>query len=143
MEIEITQSGDIRERLNELANGQVPTSRRNFIQSVALQTLQETAQNNPVRTGRSRAAWNAAANQINGPTETGGLTTASDHSSDGSTDGQARQSDAGDSTEIIATNAVPYVPYLEYGTSKMAPKAMLRRALLSISRKLHSLFSLS
>ena len=67
MEIEITQSGDIRERLNELANGQVPTSRRNFIQSVALQTLQETAQNNPVRTGRSRAAWNAAARRPDKP----------------------------------------------------------------------------
>jgi hypothetical protein len=38
-------------------------------------------------------------------------------------------------TEAAATNAVRYVKYLEYGTSKMAAFAMVRRALASVQQQ--------
>ena len=46
-----------------------------------------------------------------------------------------------DSLSVVsAVNAVDYVQYLEYGTSRMAPFAMVRQALVRIQQSVRSLF---
>lgn len=70
----------------------------------------------PVETGRLRDGWEAAASSIAIGIDggTGG-------------DGDATvTSDAG-TTEVIASNRVPYGPFVEYGTRQQAPAGMVRR----------------
>lgn len=70
----------------------------------------------PVETGRLRDGWVAAASSIAIGIDggTGG-------------DGDATvTSDAG-TTEVIASNRVPYGPFVEYGTRQKAPVGMVRR----------------
>lgn len=95
------------------------------------ETLAVTSSNNPVATGRSRAAWDAARMK---------LSTSGNSSS--SSEGHLNRTTAADTTELQATNLVPYISYLEYGTSKTAPVAMVRRALMQMAQSAGSLFTL-
>lgn len=70
----------------------------------------------PVETGRLRDGWEAAAANI-----ASGI--------DGGADGEGDAvvtNDAG-TTEVIASNRVPYGPFVEYGMRQKAPVGMVRR----------------
>src|SRR5688500_6052979 len=57
--------GDLR-RLRDLAEYRVPDARRRMVERGMEATLESTIQLNPVETGRSRAAWKAALDQLRG-----------------------------------------------------------------------------
>jgi hypothetical protein len=70
----------------------------------------------PVETGRLRDGWDAASASI---------AIGIDGGNGGEGDAVAT-SDAG-TTEVIASNRVPYGPFVEYGTRQQAPAGMVRR----------------
>lgn len=105
------------------------------------ETLPIVIENTPVDTGRTRRAWRTALGQLDGAAGDGpgGSSAGNDTHRN---EGHLSRSDGEHQTEIAAGNSVPYVRYLEYGTSKMAPFAMVRRALRRISQRISSLFTL-
>jgi len=129
VQIEIDE--DLRRTLQEFAERRLREVRERFVETVMTQTLSETSANNPVATGRSRAAWEAALAQVS----------AAGNGTD-SSEGTLERTATPDTTELRATNSVPYVPSLEYGTFRRAPAAMVRRALTHVARNLAPLFSL-
>ncbi|MCA9079316.1 MAG: hypothetical protein KDA58_02105, partial [Planctomycetaceae bacterium] len=104
-------------RLEQLAHTDLPAARMRLTQDLLDKTLRQTADLNPVRTGRCRAAWLKAREHMT-------------------------FTESPDSTSAAATNAVPYVTHLEYGTSRMRPFAMLRRALAQVRQHVSRLFRL-
>lgn len=127
--------------LRELAADQLPRARSQMVTNAATQVLEAIAENHPVRTGRARAAWSSALGQLGGqPTFPGSDPAAI---AEGRGRGSASVSDDGDRTLASATNSVDYIPFLEYGTSRMAPRATVRRSLAALASQIAALFSLS
>ncbi len=118
MNIQMTMDGDAIERLRDLAETGVSEARRRMVEQGMKATLESTIELNPVETGRSRAAWQAALGHLD------------------------IQHDA-ESTTASATNSVSYVPFLEYGTSRQAPFQMVRRSLAAVREWIASRFHLS
>jgi hypothetical protein len=131
MRLKFQVSNAASRMLRQIASSDVPEARRRMVEDGIKAALESTIQLNPVRTGRSRAAWSAALSRISGQT-TGGAT--SGPLAEGSALGSATIEQGESSTVASATNAVRYVPFLEYGTSKRAPVAMVRRSLAAVGR---------
>ncbi len=121
--------GDLR-RLKDLAEYQVPDARRRMVERGMEATLESTIQLNPVDTGRSRAAWKAALDQLRGQSNASaqGSGPIAEGMGRGSLDHQHDET----TTTISAANGVSYVPFLEYGTSRMTPYQMARRSLAAV-----------
>ena len=103
--------------LDRLRRQSIPRARQHLIEEVMRRALVQTIEHNPIRTGRSRQAWEACLEQIGGGA---------------AGEGTVQNSNTDETTTIEATNNVNYVPYLEYGTSHMAPFAMVRDALAAV-----------
>lgn len=110
--------------------------RRQAVEETFRELLAETIRLNPVETARSRAAWVAALEQLGGLPPAGWQGPQPTGESEGRGLGRLDHDDGADVTDIAATNGVRYVPFLEYGTQRMAPFGMVRRAL---SRARHRL----
>lgn len=130
MKLEFEIDGQLPEALEQLRENGVQSARESLINDLARETLQATHDGNPVATGRSQAGWSAALAQLGGTGASGTV----------SSEGQASRTDTDESTSITATNSVPYITFLEYGTSKMPPVAMLRSALASVIGRIPQLF---
>ncbi len=102
----------------------VPAATTQLAQEVAQWTLGQTIELQPVDTGRSKAAWEAARAGLSA-SATGG-------SGNGTSGGSDR-------AEVRYANNVPYVIYVEYGTSRMAPRAMARQPLAAAGPVIHGL----
>ncbi len=138
MRIEITDT--VSQKLRDLNESTILQARQEMVQQIAQDVLANTAQRNPVDTGRSRSAWEAAAEQVSGTST--GVT----HSSGmGGSSGEGTATSASDRTTslVSATNNVPYITHLEYGTSRMAPFSMLRESLAGVLGRIRSMFHLS
>lgn len=126
--------------LKELRERDLPAARRELVQDASREALSQTIRLNPVETGRSRAAWVAALRQLGGeapPGQEGGNAAAM---AEGSGLGAAEMRDEDPRTEATAVSRVRYIGYLEYGTSKMAAFAMVRRALAGVQQRVARLF---
>src|SRR6187399_2601443 len=66
MRINVQIDGDGLRRLKDLAEYQLPDARRRMVERGMEATLESTIQLNPVETGRSRAAWKAALDELRG-----------------------------------------------------------------------------
>ena len=66
MRISVQIDGEGLRRLKDLAEYEVPDARRRMVERGMEATLESTIQLNPVETGRSRAAWKAALDQLRG-----------------------------------------------------------------------------
>ena len=123
------QGGDLQS-LRELARYRVPEARRRMVEHGMEAALENTIQLNPVDTGRSRAAWKAALDELRG----GGsnVTAGGGPIGEGTSLGSLKHDHRETTTTISATNAVSYVPFLEYGTSRMTPFQMVRRSLAAV-----------
>ena len=129
IKLEVTIDGDAANGLRDFASRDLPQRRRKLVREAMDATLASTIDLNPIRTGRSRAAWAAAQGGIEGgigPQQ--------------AREGSSTTLESEQTTELTATNSVPYITYLEYGTRKMAPVAMVRKSLLKIARRVASLF---
>lgn len=105
-----------------LATGTVPTARTRLVGKLRATALQQIIATTPVRTGRARRGW-------------------ADAASDG--DGSFLESGETGVSVRTATNHVPYVRFLEYGTYRMAPREIVRRALERIKQRAAGMFSLT
>lgn len=125
------------ERFRELAERDLPESRRELVRDAMRETLSQVVRLNPVETGRSRAAWVRALEQMGGEAPQGwkGPRANGAAVSEGSRAAAVQQADEDSLTTAAATNSVKYVKYLEYGTSKMGAFAMTRRALLGVQQQ--------
>lgn len=130
------------EKLEALAEDELPEARRRLVQDVTREALTRTIELNPVDTGRSRAAWAAALTQAGGSPPPGwrGPRPEGGAIAEGAALGELVGEDDGDVTSMTAANAVRYVTFLEYGTSRMAPFAMVRRALSVVQQRVRALF---
>lgn len=112
--------------------GRVRARRPAITREIAGLVLGRVMERNPVDTGRSRAAWGAAGSQV-------GLSTGTGSQEPG--DGIGRVEEHEQQTRLEFENRVNYVPFLEYGTSRMAARAMVRGALASSRDEMRSQLS--
>lgn len=94
--------------------------RQRLVRKTARKLLQRIAQLTPVDTGRAQSSWLLAAQQLQPETAANTATP----------DLQITEGSIGSLSIITIVNQVPYMPFLELGTSRMSPFAMIRRALL-------------
>ncbi|QDT52159.1 hypothetical protein Pan44_01680 [Caulifigura coniformis] len=130
MQIRVQVDGGDLHRLRELARYGVPDARRTMVERGMEAALESTIQLNPVDTGRSRAAWKAALDELRG--EANGAAAAGGPIAEGLASGSLNHQHEAATTTISATNTVRYVPFLEYGTTRMTPFQMVRRSLASV-----------
>jgi hypothetical protein len=138
MDIKVQVDDRVSARLRDLMDRDLPESRRDLVEDAMREALSQVVRLNPVETGRSRAAWAAALEQFGGgsvaaPGVASGI-------AEGARLGSAERAEQESITEAAATNAVRYVKYLEYGTSKMAAFAMVRRALAGVQQQVKRWF---
>ncbi len=132
MKLEFTIDTGILQEIDTWTNDLLPQKRQELIKKSMQSTLADILQNTPVETGRTKNAWQQAANSASSETGTGNA----------KSEGTSTTSHGEDITEATATNAVPYISYLEYGTSKMPPFATIRNALLNVRLSVASYFNL-
>jgi len=127
----------VSERLEGAAGRELSEARRRMVEDAMRAALIETMQRNPVETGRSRAAWGAALRQLGGeaPADWGGASPNAAAIAEGAARSVLERNDHESTTTVSASNGVRYIGFLEYGTRKMAPFAMVRRALLSVQQQ--------
>jgi hypothetical protein len=137
MDIKVHVDDRVSAQLRELIDGDLPESRRDLVADAMRAALAHVVRLNPVETGRSRAAWTAALEQFGGgsPAGPGGSQGTASAIAEGRRLGSVERVEQESMTEAAASNAVRYVKYLEYGTSKMAAFAMVRRALASVQQQ--------
>jgi hypothetical protein len=140
MRISVQIDGEGLRRLKDLAEYEVPDARRRMVERGMEATLESTISLNPVETGRSRAAWKAALDQLRGSSF--GAAATSGPVAEGTASGSLEHQHDSNTTTISATNAVSYVPFLEYGTSRMTPFQMVRRSLAAVRSVIASWFQL-
>lgn len=136
MRIILEWRNDASPRLRRLADARLPAVRREAVEETFREMLAETIQLNPVETARSRAAWAAALEQLGGTPPAGWRGPRPTAESEGRGLGRLHRNDGPDVTEVAAANGVRYVPFLEYGTRRTAPRGMVRRALSRARRRL-------
>ncbi len=85
--------------------------REEVVSSVVGRVLGRIVELQPVETGRTREAWMGMAFGVGGD------------------DGDVRVNSDEHVTQVDLVNRVEYLPFVEYGTSKMEPVGMVRRAL--------------
>jgi hypothetical protein len=145
MRISYQVTNEASRRLREIAANDAPEARTHLADEALRGALARIIATHPVRTGRSRAGWQAALDQFGGGTASrGGLRGAGAAMSSAGFGGEgfAQRDDDAETTTVSASNTVPYVPFLEYGTSRMAPFAMVRRALAEVQQLVKALFKL-
>lgn len=134
------EGGGLRERVGEMRRG-VVAGRRRLVSGLADALRRRAAELTPVRTGRARRGWGAedAAPGQGSPTparvpvDEGAFSTG-EASSGRESSTQTEESGAVTSVEI--ENRVPYIGYLEYGTRRVQPRAMVRRAMSEVAAAL-------
>ncbi|WP_437186941.1 hypothetical protein SH668x_000312 [Planctomicrobium sp. SH668] len=143
MRIEIDVTGDAPERIRELAQQSASEARERLIEDAMALTLTSVIMRNPVDTARSRAAWVQSLEELGRVPPAGWEGPHPIAVSEGRRLGTLKKMDSTDVTQINATNSVDYVRFLEYGSSRTAPFAMVRAALQRITHSLSHLFRLS
>lgn len=129
MRVTVTVEDEVSANLERFVQSRLPEARLEMVEEAARLALTETIRANPVDTARSRAAWVASLEQLGGvpPADWRGPHPTADD--EGRGQAMLTQQHERDVTEIVAGNLVEYVPFLEYGTSRMRPFGMVRRAL--------------
>ena len=123
MRIQITTDDTLIQKFRDHAASTVPSARRLLADRLRQEALADLTRETPVRTGRLQQGWIAAA------------------TGQGS-EGTSREADLAGRSHRAATNQVDYVGYVEYGTSRMAPRRLARAALSRVRRLAAVLFRL-
>lgn len=101
--------------LDDLRRNRTVRFRSRLTEAVAESVLQAVIERQPVETGRTKRAWEAAFSELRG----GG----------GAGEGSAESFESRDTTEYAIVNRVEYVVFVEDGTRKMRPRLMVKRSL--------------
>lgn len=142
MSIHVEVRGRTAAQLRELAEAPLNSARENLVRESMISALQTVVERNPVRTGQARAAWVQSLEELGGTAPAGWEGPQGTGVSTGRGLGMLSVDEGDETSRIEATNAVDYIAYLEYGTSKKAPFAMVRSALHQLRSRLSSFFRL-
>jgi len=111
--------------------------RSGWVRALAGQVIAKVAGLTPVRTGRLRRGWFGGGSAV--PSAGGeagvdqeGSTVGEGRSGNGSEESTVRVEEQRSLTAVEVENRVPYVGYVEYGTRRMAARAMVRQALRDV-----------
>lgn len=116
------------EGLLEGAGERVRQERRGWVQELAGRVVTMVAGLTPVRTGRLRRGWFGGGSAVPSAGEEGGEPGIANGASEGD-EAVMRSDEGGSMSAVEVENSVPYAAYVEYGTRRMAARAMVRRAL--------------
>ncbi|MEZ5943799.1 MAG: hypothetical protein R3C18_20580 [Planctomycetaceae bacterium] len=130
--IKLKLDQDALSHIAEIRDQKLPRALQNLTRDLMREGLEKIRNETPVDTGRAQAGW-ASAQQLS-DSETGGSI------SNATAEGELTEQATGQSSSLTATNFVPYVPFLEYGTTRMRPFAMIRRALQELRQRVGQLF---
>lgn len=111
--------------------------RSGWIRALAGRVIAKVAGLTPVRTGRLRRGWfgggsavpSAGAEGSGAGSEGSGANVGDGGGGDGAGESVVRVEEQRSLTAVEVENRVPYVAFVEYGTRRMAARAMVRRAL--------------
>lgn len=109
--------------------------RSGWIRALAGRVIAKVAGLTPVRTGRLRRGWFGGGSAVPSAgaelseTGTDGRGANVGGGGDGSEESVVRVEEQRSLTAVEVENRVPYVAFVEYGTRRMAARAMVRRAL--------------
>jgi hypothetical protein len=114
----------------------VRRARSEWVRGLAGRVLGRVRALTPVRTGRLARGWSGGGSAAlsvgegGGAGEAAGALMTADQSGGGS--GLVRVEETREVTAVEVENRVPYVGFVEYGTRRMAARAMVRRALREV-----------
>lgn len=129
MRIHIEIIDNVTSAARRFVSATLPQRRREAVESALRETLAEVIVLNPVETARSRAAWVGSLEELGGTAPANWQGPHPTQDAEGRTAGRLIRQHEPDTSSVSASNAVSYVPLLEYGTSRLSPFAMARRAL--------------
>lgn len=117
--------------LRGLAADYVPGRREEFLHSATEFAVNQTVERTPVREARARGSWVQSLMELGGtpPADWEGSHPSATAVIEGEESGDASHSSQSTLTEYRVTSRVKYINYLEYGTRKMDPFAMVRESL--------------
>ncbi len=143
LKLEIRVDGDATERVRDLAESPLSRACHDLVRQIAQRSLQSIITENPVESGRSRAAWVQALEHLGGTAPPGWEGSHGNGVVDGRKHGTGTLVDGNSFSEATISNSVNYVRYLEYGTSRISPFAMVRRSLQRQRQAITELFRLT
>ncbi len=114
-------------------------AQKTFIRKIGIDLLRKIIEKNPVDTGRSRAAW-APLFEAEGlpiPEADPVATLLEGH---GAVEGRIEEGETKGGYYLTIVNNVPYVLYLEYGSSDQAPEGMVRVSMQELLEELRRAF---
>jgi hypothetical protein len=117
----------------------IPTLREHWTRHALVRTVQRVAAHTPIHSGRTVAGWNAALAELgaSGP-PINGLDVDSDAIQLGAGEGSAALDTRHNVTVATAIHTGPAVRYLEYGTTRRAPLALVQRSVSELKSSLRS-----
>ncbi len=136
MRIDVLVTDSLTPAIRQFASRQLPQRRDAATESTLRDTLTDVVRLTPVETGRSRAAWVASLEELGGRPPAGWQGPQPTGEVEGRSAGQLTRQYTQDTSEAVAENRVAYVPFLEYGTSRMSPFAMVRASLVQARQRL-------
>ncbi|WP_437225296.1 hypothetical protein SH661x_004003 [Planctomicrobium sp. SH661] len=142
MKIEVRVEGEAAERIRDLCGQRLEDARSQLIRDAMIETLQRVIERNPVDTARSRAAWVRSLEELGGTPPAGWEGPHPSQVDAGRRAGKLTVENSKGISIASAMNFVHYVPFLEYGTSRMSPFAMARAGLQQVRSRLQELFRL-
>ena len=115
-----------------------PKEKKKVGRMIVAEFLGRVIPRTPVDTGRARSAWTAASGRVGGVKALGSWI---ENQGKGDIDAQALGAREGDYNESMArgqfsatiTNGVPYITFLEIGSSRQAPSGFVRLTLREMS----------
>jgi hypothetical protein len=136
MRLEITSNDAVTPAIRRFVRSKLPDLRRQAVEHALREALAEAVRLNPVDTARSRAAWAASLEQLGGVPPAGWRGAHPTAEAEGRAAAALSREQDLDRSTAAASSAVPYVPLLEYGTSRLGPFAMVRTGLRRARRGL-------
>ncbi|MCA9053859.1 MAG: hypothetical protein KDA75_08480 [Planctomycetaceae bacterium] len=136
MRIDIQIDDQLSPSVRRFLGAPLADGRRTAVESTARDALADTIRLNPVDTARSRAAWVDALERLGGTPPAGWQGPQGDGEAEGRAAATLVKDHDRDQSLVSATNAVGYVGFLEYGTSRSRAFAMVRRSLLLARERL-------
>lgn len=132
------QVGELNRKLIAIQK-RAGVAQKTFIRKISIDLLRKIIEKNPVNTGRSRAAWAPLFTMLGEAIPEAAPPTLLPENQ-GEPEGSVEESGSDDNYYLLIANNVPYVVYLEYGTSDQAPEGMVRISMMELLDELRRTF---
>ncbi|MFO1022583.1 MAG: hypothetical protein U0903_18085 [Planctomycetales bacterium] len=126
-----SDAGEVAERMRRWGTDDVLRRREEFVRGATEFAVNQAVERTPVREARARGSWVKSLVELGGvpPADWEGSHPNAAAVIEGEESGDVTHSSQSTLTEYRVTSRVRYINYLEYGTRKMDPFAMVRESL--------------